>query len=452
MAMVRDEGAARMRDKRMAPINKIKKRHITVTVPGSKSITNRALLLATLAKGESLLTGALFSDDSRHFLQCVKDLGFETDVKEDSKEVAVKGLGGRIPKETADIYVGSAGTAARFLAAYLGCSQGTYEMDASAQMRKRPMEPLLDALKSIGAEICCTLEEGHFPMRITGKGITQYHIEIDIDKSSQFLSALLISGCLAKEDLHIHIKGSHGMAYIQMTVQMMEQFGVRAERVSEKEFVIRAGQSYTGRSYYIEPDASAAAYFWAMAAMLGISVTVAHTHFSGMQGDVEFVRILERMGCTVEDLAEGITVTGPADGRLQGIEVNMHACSDQAITLAAIAPFCDGPVHITGIAHIRLQESDRIAAIVENLQALGISVTEESDGVVIYPYSAEKMTESIGEVLIRTHDDHRLAMGFALTGLRKDGIIIEDPLCCRKTFENYFEVLEQAVCEIQGED
>ena len=441
-----------MQEKQIVPIGKINKKHITVTVPGSKSITNRALLLATLADGESRLFGALFSDDSRHFLKCVEELGFETDVEETSRQVTVKGLGGPLPKEQADIYVGSAGTAARFLAAYLGCSHGTYYMDASPQMRRRPMEPLLEALKSVGAEICCTSEEGHFPMQITGKGIQRHHIEVDIDKSSQFLSALLISGCLAKENLHIHIKGSHGMAYIQMTVQMMEQFGVCAEQVSEKEFVIKAGQSYVAQDYYIEPDASAAAYFWAMAAMLGISVTVAHTHFSGMQGDVEFALILEKMGCTVEDTQEGITVTGPADGRLLAVEADMHACSDQAITLAAIAPFCDGPVHITGIAHIRLQESDRIAAIVENLQALGVSVKEEPDGVLIYPYIAEQMAESIEDVLIRTHDDHRLAMGFALTGLRKAGIRIEDPLCCRKTFENYFEVLEQAVREIQGED
>ncbi len=431
-----------MKQKKIIPITHIVNKHITVSVPGSKSITNRALLLATLAEGRSKLGGALFSDDSRHFLKCVEDLGFETVVDEPGRHIQVTGLGGPVPKKEASIYAGSAGTAARFLAAYLGCSEGKFYLDASAQMRKRPMEPLLKALKSVGAEITCTEEPGHFPMEICGQGITNQHITVDIDKSSQFLSALLISGCLSKEDLHIHIEGSHGMAYIQMTVDMMEQFGVHAERVSDREFVIPAGQSYKALDYYIEPDASAAAYFWAMAAVLGISVTVEHLHFDSLQGDVEFARILGRMGCQVEDSEAGITVTGPAGGALKGITVDMHACSDQAITLAAIAPFADGPVRITGISHIKLQESDRIAAIVENLTALGVHVEEEADGVLIYPGNLQPAE-------IQTHDDHRLAMGFAITGLRSSGVTILDPLCCRKTFENYFDVLEETVQQIQ---
>ncbi len=432
-----------MEQKQIIPITNIANKKITVSVPGSKSITNRALLLATLAKGTSKLGGALFSDDSRHFLKCVEDLGFETAVEEAKCYIEVTGLGGEVPKKEAGIYVGSAGTAARFLAAYLGCSNGKYFMDASPQMKKRPMEPLLKALESVGAEITCTEEAGHFPMEINGRGIAEYDITVDIDKSSQFLSALLISGCLSKENLHIHVEGSHGMAYIQMTVEMMKQFGVWAEQVSDKEFVIKAGQNYQSRDYYIEPDVSAAAYFWAMAAVLGISVTVAHTHFDSLQGDVEFARILEKMGCQVEDTGEGIRVTGPENGLLKGLEADMHSCSDQAITLAAIAPFAEGPVRITGISHIRLQESDRIAAIVENLTAMGVRVSEEADGVVIYPGNAHG-------AVIQTHDDHRLAMGFAIAGLRIPGITIADPLCCRKTFENYFEVLDDTVRQIQG--
>ncbi len=425
-----------MQKKEIKTIEKIKNNAITVTVPGSKSITNRALLLATLASGVSTLQGALFSDDSRHFLKCVEELGFQTTVKESDREITVIGLGGKIPKKQAQIYVGSAGTAARFLAAYLGCSEGTFDVDASEQMRKRPMKPLLDALKSVGAEIVCTQKEEHFPMRITGHGICKEHIWVDIDKSSQFLSALLISGCLSKEDLHIHVEGSHGMAYIYMTISMMEQFGVHAEKISETEFVIPANQHYQAKTYKIEPDASAASYFWAMAAILGISVTVTDTHFDSLQGDTEFAKILERMGCMVKDTSEGICVTGPKDGILKGIEVDMHSCSDQAITMAAIAPFADAPVKITGISHIRMQESDRIAAIIENLTTLGIRVQECEDGVVIYPGNIHG-----GE--IKTYDDHRLAMGFAITGLRCPGVVILDPLCCRKTFENYFDILEE---------
>lgn len=427
----------------ITPIEQIKNKNITVSVPGSKSITNRALLLATLAEGTSTLNGVLFSDDSRHFLKCVEDLGFATRVEEDIRQVQVTGLGGKLPKKEAAIYVGSAGTAARFLSAYLGCSKGVYQVDASAQMRKRPMEPLLKALESVGAEIICKEEPGHFPMEIRGRGILNCDITVDIDKSSQFLSALLISGCLSEKDLHIHIEGSHGMAYIQMTTAMMKQFGVTAGQTGEREFVICSGQSYQAMDYYIEPDASAAAYFWAMAAVLGICVTVEHLHFDSLQGDVAFARILEQMGCEVVDTEAGISVTGPRDGRLKGITVDMHSCSDQAITLAAIAPFAEGPVQITGISHIRLQESDRIAAILTNLHAMGIEAREMADGVIIMP-------GRVKPACIQTYDDHRLAMGFAVTGLKAEGITIMDPLCCRKTFEAYFKVLEEVRSRIQG--
>lgn len=418
------------------PIVQLHNKQVTVSVSGSKSITNRALLLATLANGKSDLAGVLFSDDSRHFLKCVEELGFGTCVLEDAKEVSVTGLGGPLPRKHGSIYVGSAGTAARFLSAYLGASKGTFFVDASEQMRKRPMSPLLDAIEKIGAKITCTEEAGHFPMEICGNGITNFDVTVNIDKSSQFLSALLISAPLAKEDMHIHIEGSHGMAYVEMTVKMMEQFGVHVLRVSDTEFVIPKGQAYEAKEYQIEPDASAAAYFWAIAAVLGISVTVPNLHFDSLQGDVAFARILEKMGCEVLDTAEGITVIGPEHGTLKGITVDMHSCSDQAITLAAIAPFADAPVKITGISHIRLQESDRIAAIIQNLAKMGINAYEEDDGIVITP----------GEVKaaeIETFDDHRLAMGFAVTGLRAEGITIIDPMCCRKTFENYFEVLEE---------
>ena len=440
-----------MKQKTIIPIKNIVNKHITVSVPGSKSITNRALLLATLANGASELSGALFSDDSRNFLKCVEDLGFETAADEPNHYIKVMGLGGPIPKKKADIYVGSAGTAARFLAAYLGCSEGEYYVDASPQMRRRPMEPLLDALKHVGAVIECVEEPGHFPMKIKGHGLKKHTITVDINKSSQFLSALLISGCLSKEDLHIRIEGSHGMAYVQMTIDMMAQFGAQVDKVSDREFVIPAGQRYHAQDYRIEPDASAAAYFWAAAAVLGISVTVAHTHFDSLQGDVNFAKILETMGCIVEDTEDGITVTGPENGMLKGIDVNMHACSDQAITLAAIAPFADGPVRIRGISHIRLQESDRIAAIIENLTLLGVRVEEEADGIVIYPPLSKKneagvlSTGDLQPACIETHDDHRLAMGFAITGLRSPGVTILDPLCCRKTFENYFDVLDEMV-------
>ena len=436
---------------------------LKVAVPGSKSITNRALLLATLATGRSTLRGALFSDDSRHFLQCVSDLGFETAANEASKIITVIGRSGAVPKEEADQYVGSAGTAARFLTAYLGISNGTYHMDASEQMRKRPMAPLLDSLKELGCEIVydnADSQEGHFPFTLKSHGFLKDRISVNIDSSSQFMSALLISSCLSKEDFTVYMEGSHGMAYIDMTVKMMEQFGVHTEPLyyctgnSENHncsgcvnstipmgYRTAAGQTYNALDYQIEPDVSAACYFYAMSPLLGIPVQVEHVHFDSLQGDVTFIRILERMGCNASDLKEGIMLKPPADGIFHGITADMSACSDQAITLAAIAPFADSPTTITGIGHIRFQESDRMTAIVTELRKMGIRCENSEDKITIYPGQPNASC-------VDTYDDHRMAMGFALTGLRAGGIVIDNPRCCSKTFVEYFDVLDKVTAEL----
>lgn len=411
---------------------------LVVDVPGSKSITNRALLLATLAEGISTLRGVLFSDDSRHFLKCVQDLGFETQVDEAGRLVRVKGLGGAVPLTKADLYVGSAGTAARFLTACLGLSEGIYRMDASEQMRRRPMAPLLCALKELGCGILYDAEEGHFPFVLRGHGFRKEQISINIDSSSQFLSALLIVSCLCKRDFTTHIEGTHGMAYIDMTLKMMEQFGVCTQKASDSTFLTRAGQHYRALDYRIEPDVSAACYFYAMSPLLHVPVRVNHVHFDSLQGDVAFIRLLEEMGCLAADTPEGIVLSPPAEGMFHGITADMSACSDQAITLAAIAPFAEGPTTINGIGHIRFQESDRIAAITAELSRMGIRCDERQDGITIYPGRPAPST-------VETYDDHRMAMGFSLTGLRSPGIVIADPGCCRKTFEDYFEVLDDVI-------
>lgn len=424
---------------------KNRKDSIQVEVPGSKSITNRALLLATLAEGKSILRGCLFSDDSRHFLKCIQELGFETNVDEEHKTIEVVGHGGAVPKAEASIYVGSAGTAARFLSAYLGVSQGKYYLDASEQMRRRPMAPLLASLRELGCEIICEEKEGFFPFTVKATGFGKNQICVDIGNSSQFLSALLIAATLSPEDMEIQVEGSHGMAYIHMTEQMMEQFGVQAERKEVDEqicYKVKAGQQYQELDYQIEPDVSAACYFYGMAALLGIEVVVRHVHFESLQGDVEFLRILEQMGCQVQETAEGICVRGNAGGQYHGVEVDMSACSDQAITLAALAPFAETPTLIKGIGHIRYQESDRIHAIVTELDKMGISCEEGQDYIKIYPGVPK------GSV-VSTYDDHRMAMGFSLIGLRAEGIVIDDPGCCRKTFEDYFQVLDKVVEKIR---
>lgn len=420
---------------------------LTVQVPGSKSITNRALLLATLAEGTSTLRGVLFSDDSRHFLKCIQDLGFETTVDEETKVITVNGHGGEVPLKEASQYVGSAGTAARFLTAYLGISNGLYHMDASEQMRKRPMAPLLDSLKELGCEILYTnsespsnadVKEGYFPFTLRSHGFGQDHITINIDHSSQFLSALLIASCLSEKDFTVNVEGTHGMAYIEMTRKMMAQFGVTVDTPTSDSFVTKAGQSYQALDYQIEPDVSAACYFYAMAPLLHIPVMVEHVHFDSLQGDVAFIHILEKMGCIATDTPQGILLTPPAKEGFSGVTVDMSACSDQAITLAAIAPFADSPTKITGIGHIRFQESNRIHAICTELARMGIRCEEGEDNITIYPGTPAPS-------VVNTYEDHRMAMGFSLIGLRSEGIVIDNPACCRKTFENYFTVLESVI-------
>lgn len=423
---------------------------VKVAVPGSKSITNRALLLAAMANGTSTLNGCLTSDDARHFLQCLKTLGFPVSEVSDEglgNNITITGFGGQIPAKNAEIYVGSAGTAARFLVAMLAFSDGEYVVKSSEQMKKRPMQPLIDALRDAGATVNCMEEEGHFPLHIVGakdKSLIPDTFTVNIDKSSQFLSALLIAVGTLEKKAQIQVVGNHGLSYVDLTAEMMKDFGVAVEKV------VKDGQicyqfsgegKYRSLEYDVEPDMSAAAYFYALAAVLGVKVAVKGVTSRMLQGDTAFIQLLEKMGCMVQE-EEYIVVTGPKDGKLRGgFTIDMSAFSDQALTLAAIAPFADAPITITGIGHIRLQECDRIKAIVNNLEVLGIQIEEKEDQVTIYPG-----TPSGGEV--ETYDDHRVAMSFALTGLRTEGVVIKNPSCCKKTFAEYFEVLEETLKQL----
>lgn len=420
---------------------------ITVTVPGSKSITNRALLLAAMADGTSRLNGCLTSDDARHFIQCLKTLGFPVEEVSDGalgSNISITGFGGNIPEKKAEIYVGSAGTAARFLVAMLAFSDGEYTVNSSEQMKKRPMQPLIDALRNAGAAVECLENEGHFPLKI--KGASKENIpdsfNVNIDKSSQFLSALLIAAGTLGKKAEITVDGSHGLSYVDLTAEMMKSFGVNAVKLTDGKtrYVFSGNEKYRPLDYSIEPDMSAAAYFYALAAVLGVTVTVKGVHGNMLQGDTDFIGVLAEMGCTVEITDEKITVTGPKQLK-GGFSIDMSAFSDQALTLAAIAPFADAPITISGIEHIRLQECDRINAIVKNLGTLGIKTDERRDSVTIYPSAVHG-----GD--IETFDDHRVAMSFALTGLCTDRVNILDPSCCKKTFAEYFDILDKVLDEI----
>ena len=408
---------------------------VTVRVPGSKSITNRALLLAALADGESLLDGALMADDTLAFADGLRSLGIEVagmTSGDAAGRVRVRGAAGRIPAREARVWCAEAGTAARFLTAACAAGQGRYAFDGAEQLRRRPMGPLLDALRAQGAAFT-PAGAASLPFTLRASGLAGGTLRLAGDVSSQFVSALLLAAPLARAPLTIVVDGLVSRPYVDMTLAMMAQFGVVADRHGYSSFhVIPA--AYRGHAYRIEPDASTATYFFAAAAVVPGRVTVAGLQRRGsLQGDVRFLDVLEAMGCTVDEGDGGVSVEGP--DALSGLTVDMADIPDAFMTLAAIAPFATSPVTVTGIGNVRLKESDRVAAVVEGLGRLGVRTEAGSDRLTIFPGRPHG-------ALIDPHGDHRIAMSFSVLGLRTPGVVIDDPDCVRKTCPPFFDLWE----------
>jgi 3-phosphoshikimate 1-carboxyvinyltransferase len=410
-----------------------------VRPPGSKSITNRALVCAALAAGDSILHGALDSDDTRVMVDSLQRLGLEVQQDLASATIAVAGCGGRWPRREADLFVGNSGTTIRFLTAMLAIGDGQYRLDGVARMRERPIGDLIDALRSLGVDARSELGNGCPPVVLRAAGLPGGRTRVRGDISSQFLSGLLLAAPYAQRDLEIDVDGVLvSKPYVTMTLRVMESFGVAVEAPGLERFLIPAAtrygeRKYVGRGYAVEPDASAASYFWAAAAIAGGRVLVRGLNRDALQGDVRFVDCLERMGCDVEHSADGIAVTG---GPLRGIEVDMNAISDTVQTLGAVALFADGPTTITGVAHIRHKETDRIGDLARELRKLGAAVEEFADGLRITP-------GPLHGAAIDTYDDHRMAMSLALPGLRIPGVQIRNPQCTAKTYPGFFQDLER---------
>jgi 3-phosphoshikimate 1-carboxyvinyltransferase len=410
----------------------------TVTVPGSKSITNRALLIAALADGPVELNNVLFSADSRNFIASLQKLGFKLEVAEPARRVNVYGQGGRIPEREARLYVGSAGTAARFITAMLALTDGEYWVEASPQMMLRPMQPLLESLTALGARFEFLGQPNCLPFKIYGTGERPSRVALQAKLSSQFLSALLLAGVGGQTDLEVVIDGEvAAKPYVAMTMAMMRQFGVTVVNQDYRQFTILSGQSYRGLAHYaIEPDISNANYFFALATLTGGKVLVKGVKLDALQGDIQFLKVLQQMGSTVVELPEGVLVVGPRDGIYPGVQVDLGATPDQTMTLAALAPFATSPTVIKNVGIIKYHESNRLQAIRTELTKMGIGCDETADGLVIRPGIPRPAT-------VETYDDHRMAMAFALIGARVGGIRINNPGCTAKTFEGYFELLER---------
>ncbi|GIW39612.1 MAG: 3-phosphoshikimate 1-carboxyvinyltransferase [Candidatus Binatia bacterium] len=403
-----------------------------VRVPGSKSLTNRALLLAALAEGDSVVSEALFSEDTRVMSVALRQLGVAVEEDEKARRFFVRGNAGNIPVTEASLHVGNAGTAARFLVAYACLGRGRFVVDGSPRMRERPIGDLLEALGRLGAKV--SSPTGCPPVRIEARGLEGGRTEVRGAASSQYLSALLLVAPYARSDTEIEVSGELvAKPYVDMTLRIMEEFGVRAEREGYRRFFVPHGQSYRGRVYRVEADASSAHYFWAAAALTGGEVTVEGVGTASVQGDVRFADVLERMGAEVVRGTDRIAVRGT--GRLRGLEVDMNAIPDTAPTLAVLALFAEGPVRIRNVAHLRIHESERIRSVATELRKLGGRVEELEDGWAVEP------SELRGAEL-DPRDDHRLAMAFSLAGLRVPGVRLRDPDCVRKTFPDFFAVLD----------
>ncbi len=406
-------------------------------VPGSKSLTNRALVLAALAESECTLTGALQSDDTQVMADCLRQLGWAVTVDAPAERMTVTRPAGStiIPERSADLFVGNSGTTVRFLTAMLALGKGVYHLDGVPRMRERPIQDLLDALGQLGVSATSDNEDGCPPVTVHADGLYGGAVRVKSDTSSQYLSGILLAAPFAGGETVVEVAaGAVSEPYVAMTVALLRDFGLIVDEVAPGRYVVPGRQGHDRREYAVEPDASSASYFFAAAAITGGRATLTGLTRQSLQGDVAFVDALARMGCAVTEWPDALTVTA---GPLRGVDLDMNAISDTVMTLAAVACFADGPTTIRNVAHIRHKETDRLAALATELRKFGAAVTESADGLVIVPGALAGAT-------VDTYDDHRLAMSLALVGLRVPGVVVNDPGCVAKTYPGYWRDLERA--------
>lgn len=409
----------------------------SLKIPGSKSLTNRALILGALANGKSKITGILKSDDSYWCIDSLKKLGIKINIQ--GETAYIEGNNGKW--DSASLYIGAAGTIARFLPGTLALSKGAWTIEASESMSKRPIAPLIDALKELGAEIDYLSTTGYYPLSIKGKEIAGGDVSISGKISSQYISGLLIPAPYAKESVVVKINDyivQH--SYVLLTLQLMEKFGANVEYDHNLKTIVVHPSHYTAQDVELEADASTACYFLALAALTNGKVRIDNLTDKTNQPDIQMVDVLEQMGCKVTRGSSFIELEGVRQLR-GGFEISMREISDQALTLATIAPFADKPITIKDVEHIRHHESNRISVICESLTKLGITVEEFKDGLTVYPGTPKP-------TLLNTYDDHRVAMSLALIGSRVEGIQLNDPGCVSKTCPQYFKLLEILGLEI----
>jgi 3-phosphoshikimate 1-carboxyvinyltransferase len=414
---------------------------VVVTLPGSKSVTNRALVCAALADGTSVLTNALHADDTEAMVEGLRALGTTIDAEWATGRITIDGTAGRPIADVAMVDARLSGTTSRFLLPVAGLGDGLRRVDAANRMRERPMAEVLDAVQSLGVEVHPVGAPGHLPVEVVGGTLAGGEVAVRGDVSSQFLSGLLLAGPAMRTGLVARLVGELvSQPYVDMTIAVMAAFGVEVQRPDQRTWVVEP-QSYVATDFTIEPDATAASYVFGAAALVGGRATVDGLGQRSLQGDLAFTDVLARMGAGVEIGESATTVTGT--GELVGVEADLAQISDTAPTLAVVAAFADGPSRATGIGFIRGKETDRVRAVVTELQRLGIGADEEPDGFTVRPGPLRAAT-------VQTYDDHRMAMAFALAGLRSDGVQIADPGCVAKTFPGFWQLLDELRAPSQG--
>ncbi|MFK7912872.1 MAG: 3-phosphoshikimate 1-carboxyvinyltransferase [Pseudomonadales bacterium] len=405
-----------------------------IQLPGSKSISNRALLLAALARGQTTLRNLLHSEDTERMLTALGQLGIEITGSDDA--LTVTGTAGPMPKPNAAIHLdlGLAGTALRPLTAALTLGQGTFHLDGTQRMRERPIGDLVDALIPLGANISYTGNPGYPPLTITGNGLAGGQTRIRGDVSSQFLTALLMAAPYADSPVQIEIEGELvSRPYIDITLNMMQRFGIEVRHEDHQRFVVPQGCYQAPGSYLVEGDASSASYFLAAGAIAGSGVTVAGMGRNSIQGDAAFADVLRAMGAQVQWQPDSITVRPPGQGGLQAVDMDLNHIPDAAMTIAVLALFASGTTRIRNIANWRVKETDRLSAMATELRKLGASVEEDADAIAV------TAPTQLRKAQIATYGDHRMAMCFSLAALTEVGVDIEEPNCVAKTFPDYFE-------------
>ncbi len=408
-----------------------------VEVPGSKSLTQRALIAAALAKGESTLHGPLASEDTAYTMTALRQMGIDVDDSDPAAWV-VQGAGGRVQAPEQDIFLGNNGTATRFLTSVAALGKGRFRITGGERMAERPIEPLIRALRGWQVQIQSEVANGCPPLSVDADGLSGGETVLPEGKSSQYLSSLLLVAPYAASKAVLKVEGEvFSRPYVEMTLAVMAEFGVWAQ-VSPDMNCFRIPQGcYQGIQYRIEGDASGASYFWAAAAVTGGKVTVANVPVPSLQGDAQLVPLLERMGCEVERCKGGITVQGPE--QLVGIEVDMGNMPDVAPTLAVVAAFAEGSTVIDNIAHLRIKECDRLAVMVSELRKMGADIEEEEDRMIIH---GQASGANLHGADIATYEDHRIAMCFAVAGLGVPGVKVHGEECVAKSFPDFWERFE----------